>query len=141
MLGLNSSNKILSNIPVTPIIETPLNIPIFDDEPITDSTTSVDNNTEVEKQPEATYNEIPEPIIITDYSKQYDPILPNQDNEPKQKVEFKQIINLIRDLSSTIEKCGYMIDTEEFDMDDMYQVIFKINKKMIKVILQYNLFC
>lgn len=34
-----------------------------------------------------------------------------------------------------------MIDTEEFDMDDMYQVIFKINKKMIKVILQYNLFC
>ena len=32
-------------------------------------------------------------------------------------------------VENTIEKYGYAIDTEEFDFEDMYQVIFKIEKK------------
>lgn len=71
---------------------------------------------------------IPEPIIITDYSKQYDPILPSALNQTAEKVDFKQIIGLIRQLTDTIEKCGYEIDAEEYDLDDTYQVIFKIEK-------------
>lgn len=67
------------------------------------------------------------PIIITDYSKQYDPVLPEQP-AAREKIDFKQIINLIRDVSNTIEKCGYSIDTEEYDLEGVYQVIFKINK-------------
>lgn len=68
------------------------------------------------------------PIIITDYSKQYDPVLPKTEAAPVQKVDFKQIINLIRDVNATIEKCGYTIETEEYDLEGMYQVVFKINK-------------
>lgn len=67
------------------------------------------------------------PIIITDYSKQYDPVLPEH-QQKAEKIDFKQIINLIRDVTSTIEKCGYELDTEEYDLEDTYQVIFKINK-------------
>ena len=41
---------------------------------------------------------------------------------------LKDVIQLIRDCSEKIENAGYRIDTEEIDLDDMYQVIFKINK-------------
>ena len=69
-----------------------------------------------------------QPIIITDYNKQYDPVLPASE-KPVEKVDFKQIINLIREVNDTIEKCGYTIDTEEYDLENEYQVIFKINKE------------
>ena len=70
----------------------------------------------------------PEPIIVTDYSKQYDPVMP--DKEPKTPdIDIKTIINLIRQCSDTIEKCGYKIDTEEYDLENMYQVVFKIDKQ------------
>ena len=41
---------------------------------------------------------------------------------------LKDVIGLIRDCSEKIENAGFRIDTEEIDLDDMYQVIFKINK-------------
>ncbi len=69
-----------------------------------------------------------QPIIITDYNKQYDPVLPAS-AQPVEKVDFKQIINLIRELNNTIEKCGYTIETEEYDLEKEYQVVFKINKE------------
>lgn len=47
----------------------------------------------------------------------------------QQKVEMKEIINMIRNCAAQIEKCGYAIDTDELDFDDNYQVIFKIEKK------------
>lgn len=48
---------------------------------------------------------------------------------PETKISnFKDVIQLIRDCSEKIEHAGYRIDTEEIDLDDMYQVIFKINK-------------
>ncbi len=68
-----------------------------------------------------------QPIIITDYSKQYDPVLP-QSQQPVERIDFKQIISLIRDVNDTIEKCGYTVETEEVDLENEYQVIFKINK-------------
>lgn len=67
------------------------------------------------------------PIIITDYTKQYDPVLP-ESRQKIERIDFKQIINLIRDVNNTIEKCGYTIETEEYDLGETYQVIFKINK-------------
>ena len=70
----------------------------------------------------------PEPIIVTDYSKQYDPVMP--ESQPKAPdIDLKTIINLIRQCSDTIEKCGYKIDTEEYDLENMYQVVFKIDKR------------
>lgn len=41
---------------------------------------------------------------------------------------FKTVINTIRECAKTIEKFGFTIDTEEIDLEDSYQVIFKIDK-------------
>ncbi len=70
-----------------------------------------------------------QPIIITDYNKQYDPILPTDMVAKTPQIDFKQIINMIRDLNDKIESYGYEIDTEEYDLADLYQVIIKITKK------------
>ena len=69
------------------------------------------------------------PIIITDYSKQYDPVLPNTPVTIAERMDFKDIINMIRDMSENIERAGYIIETEEYDLADSYQVMFKIDKK------------
>ena len=70
---------------------------------------------------------IPEPIIITDYNKQYDPVMPNAIPQIS-KVDFKEVISAIRECSAKIEKFGYKIDLEEYDLSTIYQVIFKIEK-------------
>ena len=125
----------IAPMPTTPIVEESLPSKFLEtvEVPAVEPTTPV-----VEEKPE--FNELAEaeakldaktdeisPIIITDYSKQYDPIIPNAAPAPE-RVDFKQIINLIRDVNSTIEKCGYSIETEEYDLEGIYQVIFKINK-------------
>ena len=43
--------------------------------------------------------------------------------------DIKTVISTIKSCAETIEKYGYKIDTEEFDLEDMYQVIFKVHKK------------
>ena len=43
--------------------------------------------------------------------------------------DFKQVLDLIRNCSSEIEKLGYFIDVDEMDQGDSYQVTFKINKE------------
>ncbi|MBE6138623.1 MAG: ParB/RepB/Spo0J family partition protein [Firmicutes bacterium] len=43
--------------------------------------------------------------------------------------DMKTVVNTIRNCTDTIEKYGFTVDTEEFDLEDMYQVIIKINKK------------
>ena len=69
-----------------------------------------------------------EPIIVTDYNKQYDPIMPSQEPIQINKVDFKEIINAIRECSSKIEQYGYKIDVEEYDLSTIYQVVFKVEK-------------
>lgn len=71
---------------------------------------------------------LPEPIIITDYTKQYDPVMPQTNIQPTPQVDLKTIIALIRDCSSKIENYGFKIDVEEIDLQNMYQVTFKIQK-------------
>lgn len=44
------------------------------------------------------------------------------------KVDLRTVINTIRNCSDTIEKYGFAIECEEYDFEDMYQVIFKIQK-------------
>lgn len=63
---------------------------------------------------------IEEPIV--------DPII---QVEPTTKFasDFKMVINTIRNCAETIEKYGYKIDVEEIDLENDYQVIFKIDKK------------
>ena len=71
---------------------------------------------------------MPEPIIVTDYSKQYDPVMPQTLENMSPTVDFKEIINTVRECSKKIEKYGYKIDVEEYDLASIYQVVFKIEK-------------
>lgn len=124
-------------IPTNPIIEEELPNKFLNEEPKVEQPVvieeKIEETVEIERDV-ATGDELNtrpaevRPIIITDYSKQYDPILPTAPKKVE-KIDFRQIINLIRDVNNTIEKCGYTIETEEYDMEDTYQVIFKINKE------------
>ena len=104
--------QVLVEQPVQQIVEeTPKEVTVPEE------TSSTNNNAALEI----------EPIIITDYTKQYDPVIPDQ-KPVNSRPEFKDILNLIRNLSSQIEKLGYSIDTEEIDLEGSYQVIFNIDK-------------
>ncbi|MBP3921241.1 MAG: ParB/RepB/Spo0J family partition protein [Bacilli bacterium] len=49
-------------------------------------------------------------------------------NEPKINT-FKDVLQSIRNCSNKIENAGFVIDTEEYDLEGMYQVVFKITKQ------------
>ena len=82
----------------------------------------------VQTQSQTQFEKIPEPIIVNDYNNQYDPIMPQPQNS-QPTIDFKTIINLIRKCSQAIENSGYKIETEEYNLDNLYQVVFKINKQ------------
>lgn len=42
--------------------------------------------------------------------------------------DLKSAINMVRDLEEKLNKLGYVVEMEEFDFEDMYQVTFKLNK-------------
>ena len=88
-------------------------------------TDNINNNNTVEQQH---FDKVPEPIIVNDYNEQYDPIMPKTQNQ-KPTIDFKTIINLIRKCSQAIENSGYKIETEEYNLDNLYQVVFKIDKQ------------
>lgn len=51
------------------------------------------------------------------------------DNNIYAAADLKTVINTIRNCADTIEKYGFALECEEYDFEDMYQVIFKIQKK------------
>lgn len=54
--------------------------------------------------------------------------VPNMPQEKFVTGNLRMVINTIRDCAATIEKYGFSIDIEELDFENIYQVIFKINK-------------
>ncbi len=42
---------------------------------------------------------------------------------------INEALAVVRECASKLEQMGYVVDTDEFDFSDMYQVIFKIEKK------------
>ena len=78
-----------------------------------------------EFEDEDTIEQAPKTEEITEQ----EPILEKQIIIPETTItSFKDVLQLIRECSEKIEDAGYKIDTEEIDLDDIYQVIFKINK-------------
>lgn len=100
-------------VETTPVVEQP-------QEPIT---TAPVQESGVEQE-----TSIPEPIIITDYNKQYDPVMPQEMVEMPTQREFKDVVAAIRECAAKIESYGYKIDVDEFDLTNIYQAIFKIEK-------------
>ncbi len=70
----------------------------------------------------------PTPIIITDYDKQYDPIIPAKVEAEKNKVPFNQVLSNIRNAVSEVEKAGYPIDSDEIDLGSEYRIIITVKK-------------
>ena len=128
-----SSEENVSSMPTSPIIDVPEEpteeaekVELPEPAPVV---TSLEIDEPAEEVEEDINNMIGnQPIIVTDYNKQYDPVIPDAGPQVE-KIEFKKILSLIRELSETIEKCGYEIDTDEIDLQDKYQVIFNINKQ------------
>ena len=119
--------------PSNPITEEVLETPVVPEVPVTpiiEPQISDLNSINPIIEENATIPELAtSPIIVTDYSKQYDPIMPQQEEvQPITKSDFKEVINLIRECSSKIEQYGYRIDLEEYDLSTIYQVVFKIEK-------------
>jgi len=79
----------------------------------------------VETKPEPV---APTPIIITDYDKQYDPIIPASVEQRVNKVPFTQILSNIRNTVSDVERAGYPIDTDEIDLGSEYRIIITVKK-------------
>ena len=115
-------------IPVTsPIIEEPIELQQSENT-FNFNVNNTSNNFEIPVMQTANSEiKMPEPIIITDYSKQYDPVMPQYISETP-ALDFKEAINAIRECSKKIEQFGFKIDVEEIDLANLYQVVFKIDK-------------
>ena len=121
------NNTINSPINTSPIIDTTIN---DNNQNSIDTNTGIDglSTTNIQPEPTQQFERVPEPIIVNDYNDQYDPIMPKQQNQ-QPTIDFKTIISLIRKCSQAIENSGYKIETEEYNLDNLYQVVFKIEKQ------------
>ena len=128
--GIPQTQPIVEEVPAAPVVETPID---FSQSQMTQQSEDLfsfgnateEPNTQQNIQPEF---KMPEPIIVTDYSKQYDPVMPQAEEFAAPKVEFKEVINAIRECSNKIEQFGFKIDVEEYDLANLYQVVFKVEK-------------
>lgn len=105
------NNNILEKpTPIIPVNPEPLvQTPIM--EPMSNQTISVPNNNDLDMGLGAIPSgpAIPSPVV-------------------SEVDKMKQAMNLIRECVSKIQALGLAIETEEYDFEDMYQTIFKINK-------------
>ena len=56
------------------------------------------------------------------------PLATQEENKPNDIYDLRFAINNFRQAVQNTEKFGFIIDTEEFDFDNVYQFIIKINK-------------
>ena len=50
-------------------------------------------------------------------------------NTAPQTNNMTQALDAIRACAENLKQLGYEVDTDEFDLENMYQVIFKVTKK------------
>ncbi len=56
-------------------------------------------------------------------------IPPKPQEEKMEEFSLKSAINMLRDTVKIIEEKGLLVDTEEIDLENLYQIIIKIDKK------------
>mgnify|MGYP003571262680 CR=1 FL=1 len=110
----DSDSDLLIDIPIKKGLETKLDFSNIDK--------PVDTISEEKKE------SIPSPIIISDYEKQYDPIMPSNKVETVSRPSFKDILFSVRQNVEDIEKSGYIVDTDEIDLGSDYRIIITIKK-------------
>lgn len=114
----------------------PIQEPVSQIQPVTDTETlDLDDFDIPEIEPVKPIVQAPTgPITEPDYSFETDlePTISAPNPTPTPVVssnDIKTAIDMIRKCSSQIEQAGFVVDVDEFDFEDMYQVIFKIEKK------------
>ena len=78
------------------------------------------------------YNSTPVEPVYDDFNEEPENNYNNNVNTTETVVSeptLKDIISMVRNCADDIEKQGFELDSEEFDFQDIYQVIFKIKKK------------
>lgn len=78
------------------------------------------------------YNSTPVEPVYDDVNEEPENNYNNNVNNAETVVSeptLKDIISVVRKCADDIEKQGFELDSEEFDFQDIYQVIFKIKKK------------
>ena len=88
---------------------------------------SQDNIEEIEDTPKV-INYPADNILAESVRKEEVVEMQNPINNVEEVVDLKTVINTIRNCADTIEKYGFNLECEEYDFEDMYQVIFKIQK-------------
>lgn len=87
----------------------------------------------IQQNPQSISNNSIENNFVNQMNNQFSNINSSQEQNMVQERfvsgNLRMVINTIRDCASTIEKYGFNIDVEELDFENMYQVIFKIDKK------------
>ncbi len=76
--------------------------------------------------------EMPNPnqnILNNNMNHEIQPLMVNDAETVTPNVDMKTVINTIRDCVSKVESYGYIVDEEEMDLEDTYQVTITINKQ------------
>ena len=106
-------------------------------ESLFDFNTVKDNDSilNLEREPvDKIFEQIPslESVTIPELSSSYDAqpsVVPAESfKNVNNSRDVKDAINMVRELSENLSKMGFVLDVEEFDFENMYQVVFKINK-------------
>ena len=124
-------HNLTNNIPETPVYNNPGMTalyqppvqPVTVDQPVVTNIPGPDilETPQPTVQPVSTATPATQPSLMDNIVKPV-PEAPNSHN-------FREVINLIRQCADQVEKLGYYIDVDELDLENSYQVVFKINKQ------------
>lgn len=120
--NINETPEILNSTPEVTTEE------IFESAPITElNYSNEDSIEEIDDEPKII--NYPADNILAESVRKEDVLETKQEQtSDKSVVDLKTVINTIRNCADTIEKYGFALECEEYDFEDMYQVIFKIQK-------------
>lgn len=105
LAGMTLEDSIKPSVPITPEVQTNSNI-------------GLENNLYKNFESIPTQNNIPDISI---------PSVPNVGSSPS--VDVTTTVNKIKEVINTVKSSGNKIDVEEFDFDDFYQFVIRIDKQ------------
>ena len=120
--NINEKPEILNSTPEVTTEE------IFESAPITElNYSNEDSIEEIDDEPKII--NYPADNILAESVRKEDVLeTKHEQTSDESVVDLKTVINTIRNCADTIEKYGFALECEEYDFEDMYQVIFKIQK-------------
>lgn len=96
---------------------------------ISNDSTTINTEQNVQNSQIDNFNFNSEPVKPVYEEEVVETKLNDNTNETTEVTNLRDIIQMVRNCADNIEKNNFEIDCEEFDFEDIYQVIFKIKKK------------